>query len=116
LVSPQVRTKYIEHSGKGAKPLIVEFVSILKGLRRATHFTRGLALCFILRRRQAGTSKVPDVADARLYTFVKKRNELYRGSSLVQSNVAEQLPSSPVRSYSTKNGIVCLRRVLKGLK
>jgi len=61
-------------------------------------------------------SKVPDVAEDRLYTFVKERNELYRGSSLVQSNVARRLPSPSVRSYFTKSGMDCLRRVAMALK
>jgi hypothetical protein len=40
-------------------------------------------------------------AKNRVYTFVMKKNALYRGSSLVQSNVSSHLPSAPSRSYST---------------
>ena len=33
-----------------------------------------------------------------VYTFLKKRNELYRNSCLVQHNVSNALPSPPARS------------------
>ena len=67
---------------------------------------------------ETNTSDVPDKDEARLYTFVKKRNELYRGCSLVQSNVARQLPSPPVRSYSTavSLGMDLVKRVVNGCR
>lgn len=135
--SPQVRTKYAEHAGKGAKPLIdfyfngrvnmgIELALNLKfdgkgGIRDhlerfkndyARYEKTGVVLHF-----ETESSKVPDVAEGRLYTFVKKRNELYHGSTLVMSNVARKLPSPPARSFSTiRNGLECLRRVVQGLK
>ena len=50
-----------------------------------------------------------------VYTFVKRRNALFRGSSLVKSNVSKWLSISPVKSYSTF-ALGFLRRVVKGLK
>ena len=119
-MSPQVRTKYAEHIGRGAKPLIdfhfnglvntgIEVALNLKfdgksGIRAHlerfnkdyARYKNGVVLHF-----ETNTSDAPDKDEARLYTFVKKRNELYRGCSLVRSNVARQLPSPPVMSYST---------------
>jgi hypothetical protein len=133
-ISPQVRTKYAEHAGRGAKPLIdfyfngrmnlgIELALNLKfdgksGIRShlerfdkdyARYEKNGVVLHF-----DTNTSDAPDKNEARLYTFLKKRNELYRGSSLIQSNVAINLQSPPVRSYSTtiRLGTDLMRRVV----
>jgi hypothetical protein len=76
-------------------------------------YKNGVVLHFETKRSDA-----PDKDEARLYTFVKKRNELYRGSSLVQSNVARNLPSPPVRSYSTtvRLGMDLVKRVVNGCR
>ena len=137
-IYPQVRTKYAEHFGRGAKPLI-DFVcngrvntgieialnlkfkgksGIFAHLERfnkdyARYSKNGAVLHF-----ETNTHDAPDKDEARLYTFVKKRNELYRGSSLVQSNVARKLRSSPVRSYSTtvRLGMDLVKRVVNGCR
>jgi hypothetical protein len=134
-IYPQIRTKYAEHFGRGAKPLI-DFVcngrvntgieialnlsksGIFAHLERfnkdyARYSKNGAVLHFETNSRDA-----PDKDDARLYTFVKKRNELYRGSSLVQSNVARKLRSHPVRSYSTtvRLGMDLVKRVVNGCR
>eukprot|EP01035_Chromulina_nebulosa_P027162 gene27162-35679_t len=139
-IAPQVRTQYAEHPGRGAKPLIdfvcngrvntgIEVALNLKFLGKSgisTHLKRfnegkdyarysknGVVLHF-----DTNTSDAPDENEARLYTFVKKRNELYCGCSLVQSNVARKLPSPPVRSYSTtvRLGMDLVKRVVNGCR
>lgn len=56
-----------------------------------------------------------EMAKNRVYTFVKKRNALYQGSNLVQSNVVRCLPSPPVKtaSYSTTVARYVCKKVLK---
>ena len=136
-IAPQVRPQYSEHTGRGAKPLIdfycngrldmgIEIALNLKfddkiGIRAHLErfnngykrYKNGVVLHFETKRSDA-----PDKDEARLYTFVKKRNELYRGSSLVQSNVARNLPSPPVRSYSTtvRLGMDLVKRVVNGCR
>lgn len=57
-----------------------------------------------------------DDAKNRIYTFLKKRNVLYRGSTLVKSSVCKNLPTppTPTRSFSTF-AFSHLRRVVKFL-
>mmetsp|Transcript_8578 Transcript_8578/g.12802 ORF Transcript_8578/g.12802 Transcript_8578/m.12802 type:complete len:105 (-) Transcript_8578:231-545(-) len=74
----------------------------------ARHEETGVVLHF-----ETETTEVPVKNDARLYTYVTRRNELFRGASLVQSNVARRLPSPPVRSYST-TAMILLKRVVNG--
>lgn len=40
-------------------------------------------------------------AKNRVYTFVKSKNQLYRGSTLVQSYVVQRLKASPLKTYCT---------------
>jgi hypothetical protein len=121
-VSPHVRTKYAEHS---ANPLIKFYFDgngLNMGIRLALNHVKGGVYDQLERFNKfektgdavlnfdTNTNMVPDVIDSHIYTFVKMRNELYRGSILVRSNVVRRLS---IRSYSTKKGMDYLRRVLK---
>jgi hypothetical protein len=140
-VAPQVRTKYLDHKGPGPKPTIdflfngrlnigIELALNLKADGIRDHLARFDDYYFrykktghVLHFMTEGDDPViamkepynTDEAKDCVYTFVKKRNALFRGSRLVQSNVVRLLPSPPARSYSTY-ALGCLRRVVKGLK
>lgn len=54
-------------------------------------------------------------AKNRIYTYSKMKNALYRGSTLVRSNVVRHLPSPTTKSYSTY-AFSCMRRAVMVLK
>jgi hypothetical protein len=139
-VAPQVRTKNVNHVGRGPKPVIDFFFNgrmnmgielalnqkatgIREHLERfdnnyKDHKENGVVLHFQTENATPVTEmKEPyNTAEAknRIYTYVKKSNELYRGTCLVKSNVT-RLPSPPKTRYSTY-AFGCLRRVMKSLK
>jgi len=138
--APQVRTQYAEHNMSGAKPVIdfffngrlnlgIELALNLKADGITKHLQRfdydykrfkknGVLLHFI-------TEKDTPVVDLNkpydslhyknsIYTFVKKKNALYRGSTLIQSNVARRLPFPPARYYSNTS-MDCVRKFVRML-
>ena len=139
-VAPQVRTKNVNHVGRGPKPVIDFFFNgrmnmgielalnqkatgIREHLERfdnnyKDHKENGVVLHFQTENATPVTEmKEPyNTVEAknRIYTYVKKSNELYRGTCLVKSNVT-RLPSPPKTPYSTY-AFGCLRRVMKSLK
>jgi hypothetical protein len=139
-VAPQVRTKNVNHVGRGPKPVIDFFFNgrmnmgielalnqkatgIREHLERfdnnyKDHKENGVVLHFQTENATPVTEmKEPyNTAEAknRIYTYVKKSNELYRGTCLVKSNVT-RLPSPPKTRYSTY-AFGCLIRVMKSLK
>jgi hypothetical protein len=139
-VAPQVRTQYAEHNMSGAKPVIdfffngrlnlgIELALNLKADGITKHLQRfdydykrfkknGVLLHFITEKDSpvVDLSKPYDSLDYKnsIYTFVKKKNALYRGSTLIQSNVARRLPSPPTRYYSNTS-MDCVRKIVRML-
>jgi hypothetical protein len=134
-ISPQPRTMYKEHTGRGRKPNIDFFLNgrLNMGIELALDVNKtsltehvgrfelkykrynktGAVLHFDTKNEDLSThtseGKIP------VYTFVKKRNELFCGSRSVKTSVSKYLKTPPARSYSTF-AVGCLRKVLKGLK
>jgi hypothetical protein len=134
-ISPQTRTMYEEHKGPGRKPIIdfflngrlnmgIELVLNVDKTSLAEHAGRfelkykrynktGAVLHFDTKNEDLSThtseGKIP------VYTFVKKRNELFCGLRSVKTNVSKYLMTPPSRSYSTF-AVGRLSKVLKGLK
>jgi hypothetical protein len=138
-VAPQIRTQYYaEHNNMSvAKPVIdfffdgrlnlgIELAFNLKADGITKHLQRfdydyqrfkknGVLLHFITDEKDTPVvdlNKPYDSLDYKnsIYTFVKKKNALYRGSTLIQSNVARRLPSPPARYYSITS-MNCVRKV-----
>ena len=140
-VAPQLRTKNMDHKGSGPKPTIdfvfngranlglelalnVNAEGVREHLSRFDHYyirynKTGCVLHFMtVGDEPVIKMKEPyhtEAAKNCVYTFVKSKNALFRGSTLVKANAVADLCSPPVRSYSTY-ALGCLRRVVKGLK
>ena len=140
-IAPQTRTKYEDHRGPGPKPTI-DFIfngRLNMGLELALdlnaegvrehlsrfdgNYNRYKTNGFVFHFMTVGDEPVIDMkepyhtdnAKKCVYTYVKTKNALFRGSVLVKLDAVRVLPSPPVRSYST-HALGCLRRVVKGLK
>ena len=136
----QVRTKNLDHAKRGAKPTIdflfngrVNLLGVeltlnddVKGvdehLKRFSDnykcFSETGVVFHIVTLPDKKEDKNPVIPSTlsddwknRIYTFVKTKNALYRGSTLIRSNVVNSLstPALPVRTFST----LLLRRVNK---
>lgn len=136
-ISPQARTMYEEHTGPGRKPIIDFFLNgrLNMGIELALdvdtrslseHVGRfelkykrynktGAVLHFDTKNEDLSIHTSEGYGNIPVYTFVKKRNELFCGSRSVKTGVSKYLRTPPARSYSTF-AVCCLRKVLKGLK
>jgi hypothetical protein len=135
------RTMFEKHCGPGAKPTI-DFVFngklnlgieiVLNGNHRAVHehlsrfdgkyqLSKDNGIIFHIDTMKDEPTihfEKPyesDSAKNRIYTFLKKRNVLYRGSTMVQNGVCKHLSTPLTRPYSTFAFGTHLRRVVKFL-
>jgi len=137
--APQPRTQYDEVKGPGRKPVIDFFFNgrLNMGVELALNVGVTVLEEHLNRfdgrygryKRHGVVFHLDTNSDKPLlvskdnnnvYTFLKKKNALYRGSNLVQSNAVRRLPSPPPltpasKSYSTF-AMSCLRVVAKGMK
>jgi len=126
-LAPQVRTLFSDHKGPGSKPLIdfcfngrlnmgvelalnVDNAGVQEHLARfEKNYKRYKSNGFIFhilteRETPVVSMKAPyDTLEAknRVYTFIKKKNALFRGEVLIRENVVKSLSSPPSRAYST---------------
>ena len=129
-VAPQVRTKnldYTAHTGRAARGAIdyifngrldlgIELALSQNATGVREHLERfdknyeryektGVVLHFQTKNEDPiiDLTAPYDTAKAkeRIYTFLKEKNALYRGNTLVRSNVVRYLPSPTTKSYST---------------
>jgi hypothetical protein len=123
-LGPQIRTMFADHKGPGSKPLIdfcfnghldmgIELALNEDDAGVQEHLARfdnnykryknsGFVFHILTEKEVPVVSmKTPyDTLEAknRVYTFVKKRNALFRGSGLIKENVVKSLPSPPPRA------------------
>lgn len=135
-IAPQARTMNKEKPGPGCKPHIDFFIngrlnmgieialnvgkeSLTEHLERFNNKYKrydktGVLLHFDTKNDAPlvwkWEGKIP------VYTFLKKRNELFCNSTLVRPNVSRNLPSPPARAYSTRAALGCFKIALKHLK
>ena len=115
-ISYQARTMYDDHPGPGAKPLI-DFVfngglqlgvevalnvnadGLKEHLQRVDSKYKPLTVNGVVMHVDTKRSEPLEInsldkgSKDRLYTFLTRRNELYRGSELIRSQVSENLKS-----------------------
>ena len=135
-IAPQARTMNKEKPGPGCKPHIDFFINgrLNMGIEMALNvgmesLTEHLER-FNYKYKRYGNTGVLLHFDTKndaplvgkwegkipVYTFLKKRNELFCNSTLVRPNVSRNLPSPPARAYSTRAALGCFKIALKYLK